>query len=471
MTATIEPAAAGPVPTESTTTDSTTAEPGPSELAPPDYEVRRTTSGTRLRDRVAEVGAVAASFCVTALIYFWIAPFSGVLGFLVLWYGLFLLLYAALLWLDGNGPEVRDRLARAVIRGVAAVLILALLSVVLFTGFRGYHALIHLNFYTQDLRTAGPLEPLTRGGALHAVVGTLEQIGIALVITVPLSIVCALFLTETRGPFTRFVRTIVEAMTALPSIVAGLFIYATVLLILGFGKSGFAASLAISVMMLPIVVRAADVVLRLVPGSLKEASLALGASRWATVRHVVLPTARPGLATAVILGTARGIGETSPVLLTAGYSVALNANPFRDPQVSLPLATFSLVRAPEPNVIARGFGTATVLLVLVVVLFLVARAVGGRGPNELTTRQRRARNRASARDLARFARPRPPASVSPAPTPPAPVDPAPMPVDPAPTPVDPAPTPVDTAPTLVDSAPGPIDPALNPPARTEDEEP
>ncbi len=192
-------------------------------------------------------------------------------------------------------------------------------------------------------------------------------------------------------------------MTALPSIVAGLFIYATVLLILGFEQSGFAASLAISVMMLPIIVRAADVVLRLVPGNLKEASLALGASRWRTAWHVILPTARPGLATAVILGTARGIGETSPVLLTAGYNKALNTDAFHEPQVSLPLATFTLIKSPEPSMVARGFGTAALLLVLVLLLFIVARLVGGRGPQELSGRQRRARARASNRDAARFA--------------------------------------------------------------------
>ena len=106
-------------------------------------------------------------------------------------------------------------------------------------------------------------------------------------------------------------------MTALPSIVAGLFVYTVLIVALGFPRSGFAAAMALSVMMLPIIARAADVVLRVVPGGLREASLALGASRWRTVWHVVLPTARPGLATALILGVARGVGETSPVLLTS----------------------------------------------------------------------------------------------------------------------------------------------------------
>ncbi|MFF5295304.1 phosphate ABC transporter permease PstA [Paractinoplanes globisporus] len=382
----------------------------PESLEP---EERRVTAGVSADDVTLTLGAIFAGVSATALIYFWLAPFSGLLGFVVCSFVMFLAFFAVLVWLDGDGPAVRDRLVGAIVHGLAFLLLLALGFVVFFTLFRGWKALVHLNFFTQDLTRAGPLEPLTVGGALHAVVGTLEQIALALIITVPLGLVCALFLSELRGGFTRFVRTVVEAMTALPSIVAGLFIYATVLLILGFEKSGFAASLAISVMMLPIMIRAADVVLRLVPGNLKEASLALGASRWRTVRTVVLPTARPGLATAIILATARGVGETSPVLLTAGYSAALNANPFKGPQVSLPLATFTLIKSPQPNVVARGFGTAALLLALVLMLFIVARLIGGRGPQDLSPRQQRARARASARDAARFSRRHPPQPILP----------------------------------------------------------
>jgi phosphate transport system permease protein len=199
----------------------------------------------------------------------------------------------------------------------------------------------------------------------------------------------------------RFVRTVVEAMTALPSVVAGLFILASVILTLGLTKSGLAAGLAISVMMLPIVIRASDVVIRLVPGSLREASIAMGAPRWRTVWHVVLPTARSGLTTAVLLGSARGIGETSPVLLTAGFGSSLNFNIFSGPMVSLPLATFTFSQSPEHSMVARAFGAATVLLALVLVLFALARALGGRAPGELSTRTQRARAQQSQRDLDR----------------------------------------------------------------------
>ena len=149
-------------------------------------------------------------------------------------------------------------------------------------------------------------------------------------------------------------------------------------------------------MMLPIIARAADVVLRVVPGGLREASLALGASRWRTVWHVVLPTARPGLATAVILGVARGVGETSPVLLTSGAAAFMVTNPTDGVMNSLPLFIYTTVRSGEPIAIARAFGAATVLLILVLVLFITARLLARPpqppGPSPTPTRARRSRS-------------------------------------------------------------------------------
>ncbi|MFJ3581455.1 phosphate ABC transporter permease PstA [Streptomyces sp. NPDC090127] len=366
-------------------------------------ERRRTTGGLRATDVYATLGAGAASVALTWLLFDRLLPFSGAVGFVLVAYALFLGLYALLVSFDEGGPAVRDRFASVVVRTAGIVLVAVLVFVVAFTLWEGREALVHLNFFTEDMSLAGPLEPLDVGGVLHAVVGTLEQILIALTLTVPTGVLCAVFLSEVPGAFARLVRTIVEAMTALPSIVAGLFIYATVILALGVERSGLAASLALSVMMLPIIIRAADVVIRLVPGTLREASYAMGSSRWRTVWHVVLPTARSGLTTAVILGTARGVGETSPVLLTAGFTAELNALPTSGPQVSLPLATFELVKSPEPNMIARGFGTAAVLMLLVLVLFVVARIVGGRGPGQLTKRQEHRRVLASRRDAERMA--------------------------------------------------------------------
>jgi len=142
--------------------------------------------------------------------------------------------------------------------------------------------------------------------------------------------------------------------------------------------------------MMPIVARASEVVLRIVPGALREASYALGSSQWRTVWNVVLPTARSGLATAVVLAMARGIGETAPVLLVAGYTKELNANPFSGPQASLPLFIYNAVHVFGTKAyVERGFGAGFVLVVVVLALFTIARRIGGSAPGELTRRQRR----------------------------------------------------------------------------------
>jgi phosphate transport system permease protein len=366
-------------------------------------EVRRSTATVRIVDVIRAIGCAAASVGLTVWLFVYALPLQGGLGFVVLAYVIFLVLFTILTAFDESGPAVRDRVISVVVQSLAFLMLLALAVVVVYTVGRGLQALPHVNFFTQDMSNAGPLDPLTRGGVIHAVIGTLIMIAIALAISVPLGVTTAVFLSEFPGKYSRFVRTVVEAMTALPSIVAGLFIYATVIVFLGFNRSGFAASLAITVMMLPIIIRSADVVLRLVPGNLKEASRALGASTWRTVWHVTLPTARSGLTTAVILGTARGIGETSPVLLTAGATTYLNLNPLVGPMTSLPLTAFTFVKSPEPAMIARGFGTAAVLMALVLILFAIARLIGGRGPGQLSSRQRRSRQRASQDDAYRFA--------------------------------------------------------------------
>ena len=361
-------------------------------------DVPRRIGAMRISDVLAIVGAVMSSLSLTVLIYAFLAPVGGFLGFMVTFYLLFVASYAALVSIDEAMPVVRDRVVLVAVHSAAIVVFATLVFIVLFATIRGLDALPHVNFFTQDMSLAGPLDPLTEGGVIHAIVGTLIQIAIALAITIPLGLTTAIFLNEIPGPFSRFVRTVVEAMTALPSIVAGLFIYATLILILGLGKSGFAAAMAISVMMLPIMIRATDVVLRLVPSTLKEASLGLGASNWHTMWHVTLPTARSGLVTAIILATARGIGETSPVLLTPGFTASFNADPFNGPMGSLPLAIFQFVKSPEPSMIARGFGTAAVLMLLVVLLFVMARVIGGHTiAKREAARERRARMWANLR--------------------------------------------------------------------------
>ena len=361
-------------------------------------ELRRNTGGMRLTDVFALLGSACAAISLASWITVQLQAIQGVLAFIVVSWLLFILFYSAVTRFDENQLAVRDRIVAAVVHSLAFILFFALVVIVIYTASRGIQAIVHPNFFVQDMSQTGPLDPLSSGGIIYAIAGTLIMITLALTISIPLGFATAVYLSEFPGRFSRLVRTVVEAMTALPSIVAGLFIYATVILILGVPRSGFAASLAMTVMMLPIIIRSADVVLRLVPGNLKEASYALGASTARTVWQVVLPTARSGLTTAIILGSARGIGETSPVLLTAGLTTYLNLNPFSGAMVSLPLATFTFVKSPEPDMIARGFGSAAVLLMLVLLLFAVARTIGGRGPGVLTARQARRRAMRSVAD-------------------------------------------------------------------------
>jgi phosphate transport system permease protein len=362
----------------------------------------RTLSGMSRADVLNLGGALLSSVCLTLLLFGRLAPFSGPFGFVVVTWLTFLATYALLVSMDDSRPVVVDKVMSAVLVSTWAVAVLALASVIVYTLWKGKEALVTANLYTQDMSRAGPADPITVGGIKHAIVGTLIIIGLAIIFTVPLGLTCAVFLNEMHNRFSRFVRTVVDAMTALPSILAGLFIFATWILILGFERSGLAASVAVSIMMLPIIIRSADVVLRLVPGNLREASAAVGAPQWRTVQHVVLPTARSGLATAVILGIARGIGETAPVLLTSGFTAALNVDPTSNPMVSLPLATFEFVKSPQPALVIRGFATAAVLMVLVLVLFAIARILGGRQAGQLGKRQARRVRARSARDLLRF---------------------------------------------------------------------
>jgi phosphate transport system permease protein len=300
-------------------------------------------------------------------------PLAGIPWFIVMFFVCGLVTTAVTAGLQGGLVEVRNRIAGAFITGGALVVGAALVSTIGFVFYRGYEPLQHWNFFSQDMSGVGPADPFTRGGVLHAMVGTLIELAIAVAITLPLGVGTAVFMTEVGGKFARIVRTVVEAMTALPSIVAGLFIYTTVIVSLGYPRSGLAAGLALAVMMLPIIARASDVVLRVVPGGLREASLALGAGRWKTVWHVVLPTARPGLATALILGIARGAGETSPVLLTSGAAAFLVADPTDGVMNSLPLFIYTNVRSGQGTAEDRAFAAASVLLIIVLTLFIIAR--------------------------------------------------------------------------------------------------
>jgi phosphate transport system permease protein len=380
----------------------------PGTTLPPHPERRprqpRQLSMIRLRDVLAMIGALLGALATTGVLWQEVSPFSGILGYVVVTWVLFVLYYTVLVSFDEDQPTVRDRVSAVVVQSLGALVVIALLFVIVYTFLKGWPALRHFNFYTQDGKLGGPLSPLTESGALHAIVGTLIEIAISMGIAIPLGLLAAVFMNEVPGRYARFVRTVVDAMTAMPDILAGLFIFATLILILGLRQCGLAAGVALGITALPIICRAADVVLRLTPGGLTEASYALGAGQWRTVRFVTLPTVRSGLATAVILGAARAIGETAPPLLTAGANDFLNFNPVNGGMMSLPLMTYTSYIQPGDSARARAFGAAAVLLALVLALFAIARRIGGRGPGQLTPAQQRRRAAASRRDAARYVR-------------------------------------------------------------------
>ena len=212
--------------------------------------------------------------------------------------------------------------------------------------------------------------------------GTVEQVGLTTFVVVPIAVLTATFLNESSSIFSRVVRTVVDSMTGMPEIIAGLFVYLSWVLPRGTnGKSGFAGSMALGIMMLPFLTRAAQEALRLVPGALREASLALGAPQWRMILRVVLPTARSALITVTILAIARAVGETAAVFFTAGGSPIshYNWNPFKGPQLNLPLYVVQYVNAPSANEVREAWGGALVLVLFILVLFTMARAVGSTG--------------------------------------------------------------------------------------------
>jgi phosphate transport system permease protein len=343
-------------------------------------------------DYATMAGCALSALALTWLVFARLTDGVGWLGFLVVAYITFLALFALVTADRVNGLVARDRVATVAITSGAVVLLAPLLWLVGYVILKGLPAL-RPSFFTEDQRGITPTMEATEGGGSHAIIGSLLQVGLALVMTVPLALATAVFLNETRSRFRRPVRIFVDAMSGLPSIVAGLFIYAVLILPFGssgtiFGFNGFMASLALAMIMLPTVTRTIEVVLRLVPDGLREASLAMGASRARTVWSVVLPTARSGVTTAVVLGIARAVGETAPLLFTSfGYTL-FNSNPFSGAQESLPLFVFRNIQQPDASAIERGFTGALVLMIIVLILFAIAR-FAGRDRSRRTTRRTR----------------------------------------------------------------------------------
>lgn len=319
--------------------------------------------------------AAAAGATVTlglALVFDWTHPVTLVV--------LFVLTSLAFEWLllrDRTTAAVAtDRVVQLAIWSTAAVAVGVLAWMVIFVAAKGIPGL-RTSFFTEDLSKSGPLNP--GGGALHAIIGTIEQTALATAVAIPVGVLTSVYLHELRGRFAGIVRLFANAMSGLPSILAGLLIYTAWVSDLDMGFSGLAGSMALIVVMLPVVIRTSEEILRTVPDGLRESALALGYPQWRMVLRVVLPTARTGLVTAGILSVARAIGETPPVLFTAFGTSSINLNPFHGTQSDLPLFIWGLLKQPNAVQIQRAWTGALVLVSIVMFLFLSARVLSGRG--------------------------------------------------------------------------------------------
>ncbi len=328
------------------------------------------------------IGSAMAAFAVIWVI-FSITGVSAPFGFIVSCYLLFITFYGILCWRTHGVSLMKQRMAALMI-GSGAILALFALGVVLFdVGVQGGSVAFadFPHFFVADMSRLGADTPVTAVGVGPAIVGTAEQVGLAALFTVPIGVLTAMYLVDASGIFARSVASVVDAMTGSPAIIAGLFVYLFwVAPRHSSGESGFAGALALAIMMLPMVTRASQEVIAVVPGTLREAALALGAPEWRVALRVVIPTARSGLANAIILAIARVTGETAPILFDVGGSNRYNWNPFSGQQDNLALRVFSLVNQPDANAVRDAWGTSLVLILFVFFLFFVARILGRSSP-------------------------------------------------------------------------------------------
>jgi phosphate transport system permease protein len=269
-----------------------------------------------------------------------------------------------------------DRLATTLVYSTFVVALVPLVSVLLTVLVKGLKVMSWA-FLTQSMRNVSPRSP--GGGAGHAIVGTLEQVLIAAAFAVPVGILAAIFLVEYgRGRLAKAISFFVDVMTGVPSIVAGLFIFTAFVLGLGMERSGFAAAIALAILMLPVIIRTTEEMLRIVPNDLREASYALGVPKWRTVLKVVLPTALAGIVTGAMLAVARVAGETAPLLLTTFLTQSYNYNPFRGPQAALPTFVWDQITSGTSASVDRAWAGALVLITMVMIFYITAKLLAAR---------------------------------------------------------------------------------------------
>ncbi|MDH6518095.1 phosphate transport system permease protein [Streptomyces sp. SAI-208] len=270
--------------------------------------------------------------------------------------------------------QAKDRVATALVWVAFLLAVVPLVSLVWSTVSRGLKVL-DFYFLTHSMGLIADSEP--GGGIYHAILGSLEQVALATVIAAPIGVLTAIYLVEYgRGKLAKAVTFFVDVMTGIPSIVAGLFIL-SIMLMFDMQPFGFAGSLALAILMMPVVVRSTEEMLKLVPNELREASLALGVPKWRTILKVVLPTSIGGITTGIMLAIARIAGETAPVLLLVWGNSLINANPFEGAQQSLPLYIYQQYAnsAGAGAAYDRAWAASLTLIAFVMILNLVARGI------------------------------------------------------------------------------------------------
>ena len=327
-------------------------------------------------DRAKTAGIIAGAALISYVLVA-ITPLKGKLAYAAIFFLAYLVIDFAVSYAKAGRPAAVDSLFRGLVTTAIAIAVTPIVSILVTVWIRGHHGL-HWTLFTKDMHSNSFTDPVGQGGLLHAIIGTYLLVIFSMIISVHNGNLTALYLTEIRGRFTRPIEFLVQAMSGVPSIVAGLFIYAAILIPFTKTVNGIQGSLALAILMIPTVARTSQEVLKLIPSDLREAGVALGGTQWRSVALVVVPAARSGLITAMILGVARVAGETAPILLLTGGSGTKNYNVFSGSLGSLPNYVWQAFAAGTPESITRAWAGILVLLVIVVVLFTAARILGNR---------------------------------------------------------------------------------------------
>jgi phosphate transport system permease protein len=332
------------------------------------------------KDRALTTLSVLLS-ALTSVLIVAATPMKGKLAYFALFFLSWFVIDSLFVVRKQGAKGVRDGLAAKITLFGAVVVSMAVFSILWATISKGLKGL-NLAFLTENMRNASLFDAIGKGGILHAILGTLMLIAIAIFFSVPMGILTALYLTEIKGRAAGLIQFLVQAMSGVPSVVAGLFIYAAIILNTPLRSSAFLGGLALTILMVPTVTRTAQEVLNLVPRDLREAGLAMGATQWKTVALVVVPAARSGLITATILGVARIAGETAPLLFTVGVFDSYNFNPFKGDQGTIPTVVWRGLMGGTPESIQRAWSAILVLLIVVLIMFVLARSFGAKSPKK-----------------------------------------------------------------------------------------